>query len=312
MGVLIVALGGAELIFSLNRYSLVFLLYPLLLLVDSLLSFAGSAVAVVGVLFISVYFTSNSQGPFGVWPSDLVLPRDLALQLYFGFHLIALFPASLMSMERKRLADELQRTNERLARLASLDGLTNIANRRGFDDRFAQEWNRAVRYREPLALAMIDLDNFKQYNDLYGHFAGDRCLRAVADTLAQQVQRPEDFVARFGGEEFALLLPHTSAEGAFNVVERIREAILALQIDHKGNPWNWVTASVGYSVVIPTHSDGQSGLLQLADAALYQAKSKGRNRVETIVSIEGLDAAEHHFTATSRNRIRRMLGRSAR
>jgi diguanylate cyclase (GGDEF)-like protein len=309
MGVLIAAFAGADVIFSLNRYPLAFLLYPLLLAVDSVLSFAGSALAVVGVLFIAVYLTGNSQGPFGVWPSDLGISRDLALQIYLGFHLIALFPASLMSMERKRLAGELHHTNERLARLAALDGLTNIANRRSFDDRFAQEWNRAIRYRQPLALAMIDLDHFKQYNDLYGHFAGDRCLRAVADALAQHVHRPEDFVARFGGEEFALLLPHTAADGALEVVERVREAILALGIQHQGNPWHWVTASIGYSVVVPTYSDGQSGLLQLADAALYLAKSKGRNRVETIVSIEGLDAAERHFTSTSKNRIRRMLAR---
>jgi diguanylate cyclase (GGDEF)-like protein len=312
MGVLILAFAGAELIFSTNRYPLVFLLYPLLLLVDSILSFAGSAIAVVGVLFISVYFTSDSLGPFGEWPSALAIPRDLALQIYFGFHLAVLFPASLMFMERKRLAEELHHTNARLARLASLDGLTNIANRRTFDDRFAEEWNRAVRHRKPLALAMIDLDNFKQYNDLYGHLAGDHCLRSVADALVQHVHRPEDFVARFGGEEFALLLPHTSTQGALKVVERIREAILALGIEHMGNSWNCVTASIGYSVLVPTHSDGQSGLLQLADAALYQAKSKGRNRVETIVSIEGLDSAAQQFTVTARNRIRRMLGSRAR
>jgi diguanylate cyclase (GGDEF)-like protein len=309
MGVLVLAFAGAELIFSVSQYPLLFLLFPLLLLVDSLLSFAGSAIAVLGVIFISVYFTSNSRGPFGLWPSDLTVPRDLAMQIFLGFQMVALFPASLMFMERRRMTEELNDTNARLTVLASLDGLTGIANRRSFDERFAQEWNRAVRLRKPLALAMIDLDNFKQFNDLYGHVAGDRCLCAVADALSRQVQRPEDLVARFGGEEFALLLPHTSADGALKVVERIRAAILALAIEHIGNSWKHVTVSIGYSALTPTHSDGQSGLIQLADAALYQAKSSGRNRVETISSIEGLHAAGGSGSATAKHRINRILGR---
>ena len=307
MGVLILVLAGAELIFSVSRYPLMFLLYPLLLLADSMLAFAGSSIAVVGVLFICVYFTSNSQGPFGIWPADLTVPRDLALQIYIGFHLLALFPASIMFMERRRMAEELHITNARLTVLASLDGLTGIANRRSFDERFAQEWSRAVRHRKPIALAMIDLDNFKQFNDLYGHLAGDRCLCAVADALSRQVQRPEDLVARFGGEEFALLLPHTSAEGALRVVERIRAAIIDLGIEHLGNGWNFVTVSIGFSALTPTTGDGQSRLIQLADAALYQAKSGGRNRVESISSIEGAHVAGGAGT-TARNRIVRILG----
>ncbi len=311
LGVLLLAFGTAVLIFSVSRYPLLFLLFPLLLLVDSLLSFAGSAIAVVGVLFVSMYFTTNSRGPFGIWPQDLEIPRDLAMQMFWGFQLLALFPASLMFMERRRMAEELHHTNARLTVLASLDGLTGIANRRSFDERFAQEWNRAVRHRKPLALAMIDLDNFKQFNDLYGHLAGDRCLCAVAEALVRQVQRPEDFVARFGGEEFALLLPHTSADGAARVMERIRTAIVDLDIEHGGNSWNRVTVSVGYSALTPTFNDGQSGLVQLADAALYQAKSGGRNRVETIASIEGLhvDLAE---SSAARRRIGRTQGQTDR
>ncbi len=311
MGVLIVALAGAELIFSVNRYPLAFLLYPLLLLVDSLLAFAGSSIAVVGVLFICVYFTTNFQGPFAAWPRDLAVTRDLAVQIYLGFHLLALFPASIMSMERRRMAEALQVTNARLAVLASLDGLTGIANRRSFDERFTQEWSRSVRHRNPIALAMIDLDNFKQFNDLYGHLAGDRCLCAVAEALRGQVQRPDDLVARFGGEEFALLMPQTTADGARAMVERIRTAILDLDIEHLGSSWNRVTASIGFSAMIPATGDGQSRLIQLADAALYQAKSGGRNRIESILSIEGAQAAGDQ-SATARNRIVRILGRRDR
>ena len=308
LGIQTLALCGAVLIFTVSRYPLVFLLYPLLLLVDSLLAFAGSAIAVLGVCLISVYCTIHSLGPFGQWPDDLAVPRNLALQIYFGFHLVALFPASIMFMERRRLAAELHFTNARLTVLASLDGLTGIANRRSFDERFSQEWSRAIRQRNSVAVALIDLDNFKQYNDLYGHVAGDRCLCAVAQALAAQIQRPEDLVARYGGEEFALLLPDTSAAGAAKVGERIRAAICELALDHLGNSWNRVTVSIGYCSMTPVAGDGQAGLVQLADAALYQAKSAGRNRVETIASIEGLQAANDHG-ATSKNRLLRMLGR---
>ena len=310
LGLLTLAFAGTALVFGASRYHLLFLMFPLLLLVDSMLSFAGSAIAVVGMLFISAYFTSQSIGPFGVWPADLAVPRDLAMQIFFGFQLLALFPASLMFMERRRMAHELEATNARLTLLASLDGLTGIANRRSFDERFASEWNRAVRHRKPIAVAMIDLDNFKQFNDLYGHLAGDRCLCTVAAALARQVQRPEDLIARFGGEEFALLMPHTSSEGAAKVVERIRAEIHELAIEHIGNSWKQVTVSIGYSALTPTSNDGQSRLIQLADAALYQAKSGGRNRVETISSIEGANAtAADYGSTTSRNRLVRILGR---
>ncbi|MDP8984960.1 MAG: diguanylate cyclase [Pseudomonadota bacterium] len=311
LAVLILALAGAACIFSISRYSLIFLLFPLLLLVDSVLAFAGSAIAVVGVLLIAVYFTSHSRGPFGVWPTDLAIPRDLAVQIYFGFHMIALFPASIMFTERRRMANDLLDTNARLTVLASVDGLTGLANRRCFDERLAQEWNRAMRHRKPIALAMIDLDNFKQFNDLYGHLAGDRCLRSVADALGRQVKRPEDLVARFGGEEFTLLLPHTSAEGALRVVERIRNAVFELGLDHIGNSWDRVTVSIGYTALTPvTGGFGPSRLIQLADAALYQAKSRGRNRVE-MLSIEVVQAANGQSTS-SKNRIVRILGGAER
>jgi len=306
LGVLLLAFAGAGLIFSVTRYPLLFLLFPLLLLVDSLLSFAGSAIAVMGVLLISMYLTTHAYGPFGVWADDLDLPRDLALQIYFGFHLLALFPASIMFMERRRLVVELHETNSRLTVLASLDGLTGIANRRSFDERLAAEWNRASRHHEPIALAMIDLDCFKQFNDLYGHVAGDRCLVAVAEALSHQVHRPEDLVARFGGEEFAMLLPHTGPDGARHLLEQVRTRVHALAIDHIGNPWNRVTVSIGYAALIPSASDGQSRLIKLADAALYLAKSGGRNRVETLPSIEGASASPEQGT-TSKRRIVRIL-----
>ena len=307
VAVLILTLAGAACIFSISRYSLIFLLFPLLLLVDSVLAFAGSAIAVVGVLLIAVYFISHSRGPFGVWPDRSRHTSRSGAADIFRLPLIALFPASIMLMERRRMANELLDTNARLTVLASLDGLTGHRQSAMLRRTPAQEWNRAIRHRKPIALAMIDLDNFKQFNDLYGHLAGDRCLCSVADALSRQVKRPEDLVARFGGEEFTLLLPHTSAQGALTVVERIRDAVFELGLDHIGNSWDRVTVSIGYTALTPVAGGfGPSRLIQLADAALYQAKSRGRNRIE-MLSIEGVQAANGQSTS-SKNRIVRILG----
>jgi diguanylate cyclase (GGDEF)-like protein len=283
LGVIVFALVISTLIFSVSRYPLLFLLYPTLLFVDSLLAFPGAALVVAGMCLIAVYCTTNGLGPFGTWPRDLIPPRDIALQLYLGFHMVALFPASLLFMERKRMAEKLRGTNARLQMLASLDGLTGIPNRRSLDDRFEMEWKRALRAQTPLALLMIDLDHFKQFNDLHGHHAGDQCLQMVAEVLSKRIRRPEDFVARYGGEEFAILLPHTELDGASCLAEELRTAILDLSIEHRGSPLERVTISIGCSACRPFPGQVQFELLQLADTALYSAKQSGRNRVEAKV-----------------------------
>jgi diguanylate cyclase (GGDEF)-like protein len=312
LGVLALALASTVLIFSESRYPLLFLLYPVLLLVDSMLAFSGAAIAVLAVCLLSVYFTTHTQGPFGVWPADLLVGRDVALQIYLGFHLVALFPASIVLMERRRLARELRDSNARLSVLAAVDGLTEIANRRAFDQRFAQEWDRATLSRTPLALLMIDIDNFKQFNDLYGHSGGDRCLRAVAGVLSKHVDAPQNMVARIGGEEFAVLLPCTGLDQARGVAEELRAAILNLDIDHLGNSWRRVTVSIGCGAATPPHGKGESGLLQLADAALYQAKQKGRNCVETLASTEEIRALSDLDGGSAKQRLLRILKGGAR
>ena len=270
---------ASTIIFSVSRYPLLFLLFPVLLLVETLLAFSGAAIAVAGVGLISVFLTINSYGPFGHWPADLPVPGGVALQIYLGFNLLALFPASVLSMERRRMSEELLRTNAQLATLASLDGLTGIANRRSLNDSFLNEWKRAIRVQSPLAFLMVDLDHFKEYNDLYGHHAGDLCLKAVADVLQAHLRRPQDVAARFGGEEFALLLPHTPLEDAQTIAERVRVAISALALPHKGSEWGNVTISVGCFAVTPVRGEEWFSLLQATDAALYEAKQAGRNCV---------------------------------
>ena len=272
---------------SFPRYPLTFLVYPTLLLVDLTLSFSGSAIAIVGLCFLSVYMTTHGLGRFGQWPAGLSVPAGVALQAFLGFHVLALFPASIVIRERRRLMEDLNISNEQLLMLASLDGLTGLANRRSLDEEFAREWKRGVRLGAPLAMIMLDVDLFKQFNDLYGHHAGDECLQAVANALRDRCHRAQDHVARFGGEEFALLLPHTTLIGAQHIADEIRLAIRELQIPHEGSPWRFVTVSLGCAVLTPDRETEKAELFRLADAALYKAKAGGRNCVGTMSSFSG-------------------------
>jgi diguanylate cyclase (GGDEF)-like protein len=166
-----------------------------------------------------------------------------------------------------------------LARLALVDGLTGLGNRRHFDDMLEREWHRAVRARTPFAFLMIDVDAFKAYNDHYGHRAGDRALKAIAACIAAGVTRAEDLAVRYGGEEFAVLLPATDESGAFRVAETIRRAIAALGIPHDGNH-GFVTVSVGVAGMRPARGSNSGTIVEAADMALYAAKRNGRNRSE--------------------------------
>ena len=176
-----------------------------------------------------------------------------------------------------------QKTLEgRLETLATVDGLTGLANRRRFDERLLEEWGRAYRERSNLSLLMIDLDHFKDYNDQYGHPAGDECLRAVAHVLAAEAKRTTDLAARYGGEEFAMLLPNTDAAGCARIGERVLREIRDLGIAHRLNfPSRIVTASIGGSVCRPgvERSAGHASLVEAADHALYAAKDHGRDRL---------------------------------
>jgi diguanylate cyclase (GGDEF)-like protein len=190
--------------------------------------------------------------------------------------------ASLEQKVKERTV-ELQRANLELSRLAAIDGLTQIANRRRFDEYLAAEWQRHTREQLPLALLMIDIDYFKNYNDHYGHQGGDECLIQVAQAISRAPQRPTDLVARYGGEEFAVILPNTNTAGALVVAEAIQDAIAILAIPHAWSAVNhYVTLSIGISSQIPSPETNPEQLIAKADEALYAAKDRGRDRVETI------------------------------
>lgn len=177
-------------------------------------------------------------------------------------------------------ATDRKQLEETLRDLSYQDGLTGIANRRRFDEKLEQEWRRAARERQPLTLVMADIDFFKNYNDLYGHPAGDDCLRKIAKVFQQATERPGDLAARYGGEEFAAILPNTSLLGAEKVAEQIRAHVEALELPHANSSVSpWVTISLGIATRVPTNGDPNSILLEGADRALYKAKQLGRNRV---------------------------------
>jgi diguanylate cyclase (GGDEF)-like protein/PAS domain S-box-containing protein len=180
--------------------------------------------------------------------------------------------------DRKKIVLALEEANRELQHLANLDGLTQIANRRGFDEHLQREWNRLTREAASLSLLLCDIDCFKLYNDTYGHIAGDQCLRQIARAIAETLKRPADLVSRYGGEEFAVILPNTAAEGAVQVAEFILARVQQLQIDHGRSPIApHLTVSIGIATTIPVQQVLPDALVALADEALYQAKAKGRN-----------------------------------
>jgi diguanylate cyclase (GGDEF)-like protein len=200
--------------------------------------------------------------------------------------------ASPIYDERGRLTAVVQtlrdRTDEKMAQialeqLATRDGLTGLANRRCFDDTLQAEWSRAQRQRQPLSLLMVDVDNFKAYNDANGHLGGDECLKRIATAVASEM-RANDLVARYGGEEFAVILPNQSLKGAASVAERIRTRVEQLQVPNRRSVGEHVTVSIGAATALASPDTAASELVATADAALYRAKHMGRNRISLPLS----------------------------
>ncbi len=189
--------------------------------------------------------------------------------------------AALDDMAQKLAAreEELQIANQHLDELASLDGLTGLANRRGFDRELARRWRQAGESQQPLALMMIDIDHFKLFNDRYGHVRGDVCLRAVGETLSSVTLEEAVLVARYGGEEFAALLPSVDIGRAVALAEEARRAVEDLVIAHAEAPCGLVTVSIGIEALTPEPQQTAADLVEAADRALYSAKRRGRNVV---------------------------------
>jgi diguanylate cyclase (GGDEF)-like protein len=251
--------------------------------------------AAVGALTIELTNTAQQHHQLRQFTVALRLAA-LLLLLWAGWRYSTRLQAELAEQSRLRAALALsnaelehkvqQRTraleavNQQLEVLSITDGLTKLANRRHFDAVWAEEWQRARRMGTPLAIIMLDIDHFKPYNDHYGHQQGDECLRQVGEVLRATVKRAGELVARYGGEEFVVVVPGSSVQQTLDLAEAIRANIQAVGMAHShSSVTNVVTASLGVAVQIPTLRDEQEALLQAADAALYQAKHGGRNRV---------------------------------
>jgi diguanylate cyclase (GGDEF)-like protein len=214
----------------------------------------GIALFVGGATFLTLFL-------FGAW-----IQANRALELYAGM---------------------LEKKNSRLAELTHTDALTGVGNRRLFDKALQEEWSRARRAGQQLSLLMIDVDLFKKYNDQYGHHAGDECLRAVAGAINAQARRPSDRVCRYGGEEFALILPDPTGRSGWTLAESVRAAVEALDMTHGASPHGVVTVSIGVASIVPDENNAPQFLFEESDRALYRAKLNGRNRVEGAEVLDG-------------------------
>lgn len=212
----------------------------------------------------------------------------------FGLRLVRQIGVREQAETELRAAKEaLEDLNRSLELMSLEDSLTGLGNRRRFDLALQAECSHSARHRTPLALVLIDVDHFKRYNDLYGHPAGDQCLRLVGAAVKAARVRASDIAARYGGEEIAVLLPQTDAAGAWSTAERVRQAVEALGISHAGSPAGHVTISVGVAALVPSADpDAPALLVRSADRALYEAKAAGRNRVRRAEPVDAVATAE--------------------
>jgi diguanylate cyclase (GGDEF)-like protein len=280
LGLLTVPTIASVLVFTHDKDPLMFFVFPALLLVVFRLGFPGAVLTVFVMALISIGLTVEGHGPLMLIKDSHMLHRIVVVQVYLAVALFTAFPVAALLEERKALEASLQKSEARYRELANADGLTGLANRRSFDDRLAEEWQKAIEKGQPLALLLIDVDLFKAYNDLCGHMGGDACLRLIAKAIAETLASGLGVAARFGGEEFAVILPNTDGERALEIGESLRESVASLKLSHAGSPMGIQTISIGVAAAVPNRSESALSLLNAADSALYRAKNLGRNRVE--------------------------------
>ena len=245
---------------------------------------AGLCASAAGDYSFSFYsfvvFVTPLLTPTGIF---LVTAQDPNIHAAGYFMLLFLTMMILLSWRLNKTTIKSLNTqfeNQELQIMSTKDGLTEINNRRRFDESLHAEWYRAARLSNPLSLIICDIDKFKEYNDTYGHLAGDRCLVRVAHLLEDYARRAGDMAARFGGEEFALILPDTDSEYAKDIAEHVRMTLIDLKLPHSASQVaNIVTASFGVYTMVPDKDTQPESLIDYADKALYQAKDQGRNMV---------------------------------
>jgi diguanylate cyclase (GGDEF)-like protein len=271
---LVVGVDEKQILSNINRqYSIaLFVLATVTIAVLLAVWFVGERMIVRPIRALVNKAIKVGNGEFGVSQNRIQAPAEFAPLDRALDHMAKQFAA---------WEHELQQANKRLGRLATIDELTRLGNRRWFDMKLHDEWHASAARRESIALLLIDVDHFKRFNDRYGHLEGDTCLWAIATTIASVACRATDAAARYGGEEFVVLLPGSDPESAFAMAENIRTAVEKLAIDHADNPQHCVTISIGVASMLADDRAEPQRLVEAADAALYRAKRRGRNVTET-------------------------------
>jgi len=274
-------------IFSRGNFPLLFLIFPPLMFLVVELGVGGGALGACVVAAIGSIYTVAGHGALARDQASTLEQRILILQMFLATAVLSVDVVGLVlgDLKHSAMVEEAARVRlsdalDTLEGVARVDATTRIANRRRLDEVLEEEWQRAIRQRVNLSILLLDIDHFKSYNDHYGHLAGDECLRLVAEVVGHTLRRSGDIVARFGGEEFAIVLPNTDAAGALETAEKIQLAIRSAAIAHAATGKGVLTVSIGSATASPQREEPATALLAAADHALYQAKRGGRDRVE--------------------------------
>jgi diguanylate cyclase (GGDEF)-like protein len=278
--VLLVPAVTTVLVFTHDQDPLIFFIFPALLLVVFRLGFSGTVLTIFMLALLSIGFTIKNHGPLMLITGDhVLLHRIVIAQIFLSVAIFTMFPVAALLEEREALQLSLTASEARHRRLAHADELTGLYNRRAFNQRLEMDWKHAVATGESIAMLLLDADLFKNYNDLHGHLRGDECLRSIASIIAESIEGEPRTAARFGGEEFAIILPGETADHAQQVAEQVRRAILAMQLPNPCTSTGVQTVSLGVAALVPKRGQHVIELISLADRALYRAKDLGRNRV---------------------------------
>ena len=270
----------AAMVFTDSRDPLIFFLFPALLLVAFRLGFPGTVVSILLVTLMAIGFTVKGHGPLMLIAGEhMLLHRIVVAQIFAAVAIFTMFPVAALLEEKDALKNSLAASEARYRTLAHRDELTGFWNRRAFNLRLESAWAEACALGQPLALLLLDADLFKQYNDHHGHVGGDECLQRLAGVIAEISDERNGLAARFGGEEFAVILPGISEAQACEIAEQIRQGTMNLGLYHPTNPAGVQTVSLGVIGLIPQSGQPVMDLVMMADKALYEAKMSGRNRV---------------------------------